>query len=181
MRVRCSNVRLSLLKGGLSSCIIGLALISTPALGQNFGNMMNPGSWFGSGSDRDRGYDDRYPRGMPPPSYGYPPYGQTAPHGMPQQWGSPYGQQPQMGFPTQGAPSFGGQSFGAPMTDTWPGSDPRGMTGRPSAGMDPVEQRAQQRIRELEQRIEELERRQREPVRPSRPEFLEPEFPPLRY
>lgn len=159
-------------------------LLAAPAVqAQNFGNFMNPGTWFG-GSDRDRGYDDRYPRGAVPPGPGYAPYGAMPPHGQ-----FPYGQQPPVGQPFGmqpfGAPHYGAQPFGV-IPPTAPSVHPLGQPPLvqpvPGARMEmPADAAAQQRIRELEQRIEELERRQREPIRPMRPEFPEPEFPPLRY
>jgi hypothetical protein len=159
----------------VSAGLAAVLLLAAPMVqAQNFGNFMNPGNWFG-GSDRDRGYDDRYPRGPIPPGYGYPPYG--APPGYGQY---PYAQPP-LGAQPPGMQPFGVVPPSAPGAVA-PAQPPFGWSA-PSAPMmgAPSDAAAQQRIRELEQRLEELERRQREPVRPMRPEFPEPEFPPLRY
>lgn len=74
-----------LLVSPLAAITLGLgALVTTgPVHAINFGDMMNPGRWFGG--DRDR-YDDRYYGGGP---YGYGgPYGWGGPYGG---WGGPYG------------------------------------------------------------------------------------------
>ena len=55
--------------GSFVALVLALAA-AAPAAAFNFGNMMNPGSWFGGG---DR-YDDYGPYGYPPPpppAYGY--------------------------------------------------------------------------------------------------------------
>lgn len=162
-----------LVLGARSGLAAFLLLAASGIQAQNFGNFMNPGNWFG-GSDRDRGYDDRYPRGPIPPGYGYPPYGAPPAFGQ-----HPYAQ------PPFGAQPPGMQPFGAAPPSVPPGAAPvQPPFGQPVPGARmemPGDAAAQQRIRELEQRIEDLERRQREPVRPMRPEFPEPEFPPLRY
>ena len=83
---------------------VGLGALLTTGTAQaiNFGDMMNPGRWFGGDHDR---YDDRYYGG-----YGYGPYGY--PYGGPYGgWGGPYG-----GW---GGPYGGG--WGAPYGGGWGG------------------------------------------------------------
>jgi hypothetical protein len=65
---------------------VGLGSLVTGQTAQaiNFGDMMNPGKWFGGG-DRDRYYDD-YRYGGPYGRWGGP-YGYGGPYG----WGGPYG------------------------------------------------------------------------------------------
>ncbi len=166
-----------------------------------FGDMMNPDRWFG-GTDRDpvdgrQGPSASYGEPYGQQRYGQDPLGQDLygqhlygqdpfaqqrygqdPFGQQPYGYSPYGQQPygQPGLPSEyGA---GQQRYGAPGWgyDEPPFAPPRrGYEG--SRGMD---ERAQQRIRELEQRIEELERRQHEGRRHQPPDFPQPEYPPLR-
>ena len=172
-----------------------------------FGDMMSPGTWFGGGADRDR-VDGRYgppvsygdPYGQQ--RYGQHPFGQDL-YGQ-QRFGQdlygqqlygqdPFGQQPfaqqPYGYSPYGqhpygqpglAPEYGvgQQRYGAP---GWgydePSYAPPGRRYDEPRGFD---DRAQQRIRELEQRIEELERRQHEGRRHQPPDFQQPEYPPLR-
>ena len=172
-----------------------------------FGDMMSPGSWFGGGADRDRGdglYGPPVSYGAPygQQRYGQDPYGEQRygqdpfgqdlygqqlyrqdpfgqqPFGQQPYGYSPYGQQP------YGPPSLpseygvGQQRYGAP---GW-GYDepPYAQPGRRYEESRGIDERAQQRIRELEQRIEELERRQHEGRRHQPPDFPQPEYPPLR-
>jgi hypothetical protein len=183
------------------TAVVAVAALGLAGLGHaqplGFGDMMSPGSWFGGGADRDR-VDGRY---GPPVSYGEPygqqrygqdPYGQDLygqqlygqdPYGQQpfgqQPYGySPYGQQPygQPGLPSEygvGQQRYGGPGWGYDE----PSYAPPGRRYEEPRGID---ERAQQRIRELEQRIEELERRQHEGRRHQPPDFPQPEYPPLR-
>lgn len=119
------------------------------------------------------------PYGQPP--YGQMPHWQTPPSQAPQ-WGD-FGQMPHhgQGWPQeQGPHGFGGPfdfpgspgqqpGFGPP-----PGAMPESFFQPPSAAPD---DRAQQRIRELEMRLEQLERRQRDESDRGRPPA--PVYPPL--
>lgn len=144
------------------SWIVAAALcmaLAPQAQAVNFGEMMNPGKWFGGGNNRD---DGPYGSDMPPPGYGAgapygygaPPYGAPAggygavPYGMPP--GGGYGQQvPPPGYGQPAAPGYGQPPVAAP------------------AKRDDSEAR----IEALEQRIRELEaaqqgQRQQMPVAP---------------
>ncbi|MGE5152488.1 MAG: hypothetical protein ACM3ST_00595 [Bdellovibrio bacteriovorus] len=72
---------------------IGLGALVTAGAAQafNFGDMMNPGRWFGG--DRDRYYDryDRYGYGGPYGGWGGPYGGWGGPYGYGGPWGGGYG------------------------------------------------------------------------------------------
>ena len=84
---------------GAVAALSAAGLVAVPAQAANFGDMMNPGKWFGGNRDYDRDYY-RYPGygyGYPGYGYGYPGYGYGYPgYG----YGNPgYG----YGYPGQGA------------------------------------------------------------------------------
>jgi len=127
----------------------------------NFGDMMNPGRWFGGSPDRGDyaayGYD------VPPP----PPYAAGGGYGYPGQpaYGYPaYGGQPGYGYQVPAAPAHYGQPAIPPAVPE-------------NASVDSASER---RIRVLEQRIRELEAAQAVPAPvpqssaapPSRPEMV---------
>jgi hypothetical protein len=83
---------------------VGLGALATTGVAHavNFGDMFNPGRWFGGDHDR---YDDRYYGGR----YGYGPYGGWGgPYGG---WGGPYG---------YGGGPWGGYGYG-PYGGGWGG------------------------------------------------------------
>jgi hypothetical protein len=110
--------------------------------------------------------------------YGQDPFGQQ-PFGQQPYGYSPYGQQPygQPGLPSDYG--VGQQPYGAP---GWGYDEPSYVPPGRRYHEEPrgIDDRAQQRIRELEQRIEELERRQHEGRRHQPPGLQQPEYPPLR-
>jgi len=121
----------------------------------NFGDMMNPGKWFGGKSNRDDyggGAPYGYGGGAP---YGYgggAPYGYGG--GAPYGYGAqPYGAQP------YGAQPYGAQPYGAQPYGAAPGAPSPSGYGQPAApaAKTPAPDGNEQRIRELEQRIRELE------------------------
>jgi hypothetical protein len=90
----------------LPAALLG-AMLSPPAAAFNFGNMMNPGDWFG-GNDRDRDdyyYDDYY--GPPGGGYGYP----GAYQGYP---GYSYDGLGGYGAPGYAAPGYAAPGYAAP-------------------------------------------------------------------
>ncbi|MEN8174319.1 MAG: hypothetical protein ABFS23_01060 [Pseudomonadota bacterium] len=154
----------------LAGTLAVVMMLPAPATqAMNFGNMMNPSKWFGSGGDdRDDapyGYGDYGPYGGAP--YGGAPYG-GAPYG-----GAPYGADPY---------GYGGQPYGGYGAPPAYGADPNAYgaapqgyapapygQGYPGAAMVPpqapgtADPAAQQRILELEQRVRQLEGQQRRP------------------
>jgi hypothetical protein len=86
---------------------LGALLTTGSALAMNFGDMMNPGRWFGGDNDR---YDDRYYGGR----YGnYGPYGGWGgPYGG--GWGGPYGGGPWGGYYAPYGGGWGGYPGYAP-------------------------------------------------------------------
>jgi len=91
-------------------------VVSAPVQAVGFGDMMNPGKWFG-GNDNNDYYDGPYGY----PGYGYPggPYGYPGGYGHPgygHGYGYPgYGYGPHPGYGPQGyAPQGGGSSAPAP-------------------------------------------------------------------
>lgn len=131
--------------------MIGAALIyPTSVLAFNFGDMMNPGKWFGG---RDRYYDDYGPYGPydgPIGPYGYGP----GPYGVP--YYGPGGYGPYGGY----APGY----FGAvPHGVTPPApSHPSGSTGQVRASQTESSNTRSAEIEALRRRIEELEAKQRQ-------------------
>jgi hypothetical protein len=116
--------------------------LSAPVYAVNFGDMMNPGSWFGGNRDTD---DRRYGRDVPPPGYyGAPAYGYGAPYGYPQGGAAPY-------------------AYGQPAA---PAATPASPYGAPAASAPaaPKADDSEARIRELEQRIKELEAARQPPA-----------------
>lgn len=110
----------------------------------NFGNMMNPGRWFGN-NNNDR-YDDRYDDGYWGGPYGGGPYGSPyGGYGYPGAYGAPYGAP--YGMPGFGAPPVG---YGAPGYGAAPAAAPAQQA--PSRSSSEVEA--------LKRRIEELEAKQ---------------------
>jgi len=106
----------------------------------NFGDMMNPGRWFG-GKNRDRynDYDDFGPYGPGPfGPYGGGPYG--GPYGG-GPWGGPYGGAPGYGYPG----AYGAAPYAAP-----PAAPARPAAPAQSSG-------SKGEIDALKRRIEELE------------------------
>jgi len=69
-----------------ATCGLGALATTGTASAFNFGDMMNPGRWFGGDRDRDRYYDyDRYWGGYGPYGYRGGPWGGYGP------WGGGYG------------------------------------------------------------------------------------------
>lgn len=130
------------------------ALMLAPAVQAiGFGDMFNPGRWFGGGDD-DYYYDEG-PYGPPGP---YGPYG--GPYGAPG-YGAPYG------APGYGAP-YGGTGYGYP---TAPGYAAPGYSApaAPSSSSAPATESRSDKDREIEalkRRIEQLESRQAAPPPP---------------
>ena len=139
--------------------LVAVALLAAgPAAGFDFGNMMNPGDWFGGDDDY---YDDYY-GGPGPGRGGYPP-----PYGGPGYGG------PGFGGPAYGAPGFGGPGYGAPgLAGPGPGGAGFGAPGygAPGAGygapaVTPPETGSATdslEIERLKRRIRELEEQQRQ-------------------
>lgn len=119
----------------------------------NFGNMMNPNRWMGSGGDRDR-YDDGYPGGpYGPPGYGYP-YGGYAPG------------------PGYAAPGYAAPGYGAPMQGYGMPAYPAAPTAVPVAPATGSGTADSAEVQALKRRVEELEaaaRQQSQPVAPPPP------------
>jgi hypothetical protein len=146
-------------KGGLAAAVLlALGAVST-AQAVDFGDMMNPGKWFGGNKGRDAG---PYGPDMPPPGYGYdaPPYGYGG--------GAPYG----YGAPAYGAPGagYGAPAYGVPPAGAYgqqvpaaPGyAQPAGPGyAQPPAAAPSPSADSEARIRALERRIQELESAQR--------------------
>lgn len=113
-----------------------------------FGDMFNPGRWFG-GNDDDYYYEDG-PWGGPYGGGPYGPYG--APYGG---YGAPgygpYGGAPGYGYPP--APGYGAPAYAAPVAPAAPAA--------PATGSDSAKD---QEIEALKRRIEQLESRQPAPV-----------------
>jgi len=121
----------------LVATLLVAAGLSAPVHAVNFGDMMNPGRWFGGNRDAD---DRSYGRDVPPPGYyGAPAYGYGAPYGYPQGGAAPYGQP----AAPAAAPAYGAPAASAPAA--------------------PAADDSEARIRALEQRIKELEAAQQPP------------------
>ena len=83
-------------------------IASTPVQAANFGDIMNPGKWFGGSNNRD--WDDYYGPGYGHRGYGYPGYGYPG-YGYGGYPGYGYGGYPGYGYggyPGYGAPAQGG-------------------------------------------------------------------------
>lgn len=143
----------------LSALAAGLALYVPVSQAFNFGDMMNPGRWFGGG--RDRYYDDWYdgPWGGP---WGWGPYGPYGGYGYPGFYGAPYG------WPGLGVPPFG---YGAPYAAPAPAQTQPQSQSSGSSRVDPKE------IETLKRRIEQLESRQQMPPAPGPQGQSGPEWP----
>lgn len=140
-----------------AALLLALGAVSS-AHAVNFGDMMNPGKWFGGSKDRDIG---PYGPEVPPPGYGYdvppPGYGGGAPYG----YGSPAYGGPGAGYgvPAYGVPPAG--AYGQPMPAAPGYGQPAGPGyGQAPAAAPPTGADAEARIRQLERRIQELERAQ---------------------
>jgi hypothetical protein len=144
-----------------SAMLVAVTLMAAgPVSAFDFGNMMNPGEWFGGNDDY---YDDYY--GPGPGWGGYPP-----PYGGPG-YGAP-------GFagPGYGGPGFAGPGYGAPGF-AGPGGPGYGAPayGAPGAGMGapavtPPETGSDTESLEIEQlkrRIRELEEEKRQSAAPA--------------
>lgn len=152
---------------------LGALLIQTPTHADGFNpmNMMNPGKWFGKGSDR-YGPEDGPP--VPPPGYGTP-YGPPPlgpgfggpPPGPGFGAPPPYvgGGAPMTSYPSPTAPTRSGYGV-APRSGY---SVPRQVTGyaapapQPSSG-GPSREEMARRIKELENRLEDMETKNRQSV-----------------
>lgn len=124
----------------LVATLLVAAGLSAPVHAVNFGDMMNPGRWFGGNRDAD---DRHYGRDVPPPGYyGAPAYGYGAPYGYPQGGAAPYA----YGQPAApaAAPAYGAPAAPAPAA--------------------PAADDSEARIRALEQRIRELEAARQPPA-----------------
>lgn len=143
------------------AALLAITAPNTQAVG--FGDMFNPGRWFGGDSDDDNYYNDVPwgPYGAGP--YGAGPYG-TGPYGAPGY--APYGGG--YGYGPYGAPGYAvpGATYGAPGYGA-PTADP--ATGSKSTPGDSEAANAKDReIEALKRRIEQLESRSATP--PSRPQ-----------
>ena len=155
-------------KGRLAAAVLfALGAVST-AQAVDFGDMMNPGKWFGGSKDRDI---PPYGPEMPPPGYGYdaPPYGfgGAGPYG----YGAPAYGPPAGGAPGVPGAGYGAPAYGAPPPAAYGQQMPPPVPGYaqppgPGYGQAPVAPSpsgggSDARIRELERRIQELESAQR--------------------
>ncbi len=135
-----------------------LVIAAPTAQAAGFGDMFNPGRWFG-GHNNDAYYDDGPwgPYGLGP--YGAPGYG---PYGGPGY--GPYGA-PGYGAPGYGAPGYGAQApaYGAPAYGAAPlqGAPAQPTQGSTGSGSD--NNAKDQEIEALKQRIEQLESRNAAP------------------
>jgi hypothetical protein len=128
----------------LSLAVSAVALVALSPLAQamNFGDMFNPGRWFG-GNDDDYYYDEGpYGPYGAPYGYGAPGY---APYGAP---GYGYGPAPGYAAPGYAAPGYAAPTYAAP-------------AAAPAAVTDGAKDRE---IEALKQRIEQLESRQSAPA-----------------
>lgn len=158
-------------KGPVVPVIGGLLVVASIAVPSahafNFGDMMNPGRWFGGGDE----YDEEYPYDEfgPVGPYGppMPPHGGYGPYGAP--FGAPYGGTPYGGTPYGGAP-YGGAPYGGygPPGYGGPGAYPGAQQQRPAVRPDRAtssstgeSQRDSREIEALKRRIDELEAQQR--------------------
>jgi hypothetical protein len=131
----------------LSLAVSAVALVALSPLAQamNFGDMFNPGRWFG-GNDDDYYYDEGpYGPYGAPYGYGAPGY---APYGAP---GYGYGPAPGYAAPGYAAPGYAAPTYAAPAA----------APAVPAAGADGAKDRE---IEALKQRIEQLESRQGAPA-----------------
>jgi len=113
----------------------------------DFGNMMNPGQWFGGDRDDDYWDDGRYgygapPYGPPPPLYGYGAPGMAPPYG--------YGPAPMGAAPGYGAPT---------------------QAQSQESTTDPAEELAT-----LKERVRQLEEAKRQESQPPPPTFAQPAY-----
>lgn len=143
------TIRPALAALGTAAVLITAAPV---ALAFNFGDMMNPGRWFGGGDDY---YDDDYYDGPYGPGYGYGPYGGGyGPYGGGPYGGGPYGRGP------YGAGPYG-PGFGGPML---PPSYSAPAAPAPAAASSSSESKKDQEIEALKRRIEQLESGQQAPA-----------------
>jgi hypothetical protein len=126
----------------------------------NFGDMMNPGRWFGGKGNRDY-YDDYGPYGGGP--WGGGPYG--GPLGGGPWGGGPWGGGPYGGpYGGYGGPGYGGYGYGAAPAapaPSSPSSSPSSSSGSSSSLAS-----KQAEIDALKRRIDQLESRQMDSRQP---------------
>lgn len=149
-----------------ASAALILAAPTVQAVG--FGDMFNPGRWFG-GDDDDRYYDEG-PYG-PYGSYGPGPYGGPGygPYDAYGPYGAPGYGAPGYSVPGYGTPMYGGQApgYGAG------GQDP---AAAPASPLPSASERAKdEEIEALKRRIEQLESRGAPPASPPPPQGRGPE------
>jgi len=126
----------------LASLALSAVICYAPAgRALDFGNMMNPGRWFGGDHDDDKWDDARYGYGAPPYGPPPPPYGYGAPAIAP---AYSYGPAPMVAAPGYGAPTQA-----QPQTST----------------TDPAEELAT--LKERVRQLEEEERQKRHPPPPT--------------
>lgn len=168
-----SLTRIKLLSVASLAAVVGFTTYVPPAQAINFGDMMNPGRWFGGGKNRDRYgdyYDDYGPYGGPG---GGGPYG-AGPWGGGPYGGGPYGGP--YGAPGYGAPGYGAPALGAPGYMGAPMAAPA-----PAAPAAPVQSGSSSKgeIDALKRRIEELEAGQRPAPPPASDWPSAPAFRPM--
>lgn len=137
--------------------LTALLAVATPAAqAVGFGDMFNPGRWFG-GDDEDYYYNDgrRGPYGPGP--YGAPGF---APYG-----GYGYGPQGAPGYPAPGS-AYGTPGYAAP------GASPTSESAPSDSESDRTKDRE---IEALKRRIEQLESRNAPPSRPQGPQGQAPQ------
>jgi hypothetical protein len=135
------TIRPALAALGTAAVLVAVAPV---AQAFNFGDMMNPGRWFGGGDDD---YYDDYYDGPYGPGYGYGPYGggYGAPYGL-----GPYGRGPYGGY---GAGPYG-PGYGSPMV---PPSYAAPAASAPAAAPSSGGSDKDREIEALKRRIEQLE------------------------
>ncbi len=138
-----ASVMLCLRKTTLAASA-ALILAAPTAQAVGFGDMFNPGRWFG-GYDDDRYYDQGPYGAYGPGPYGPPGYGGYGPYGA-----------PGYGAPGYGSPGYGGQAPGY-------GGGPDYGASAPSTSSSPApstsERAKDQEIEALKRRIDQLESR----------------------
>ncbi|MFW5724337.1 MAG: hypothetical protein ACOCWF_07230 [Halochromatium sp.] len=143
--------------------LTAVLVIAAPAVqATGFGDMFNPGRWFG-GDDNDRYYDEGPWGPYGPGAYGVPGYGPYGGYGY-----GPYGAP---GYGHQ-APAYGAPGYGAPPSQTAPAQPTPGAgSGSGSgSGSDSGENAKDREIEALKRRIEQLESRNAPQGRPQPPE-----------